>query len=116
MRKSILLAIIGALVCVGLSFSTSYANVDCFGVDIKSVGTTTFTPSGLFIKVTNNTKAACGALGVGDTLQYFVVDDATTDRIYATLLTGRSLGAKLFISVAGTGTNNSLLFVASILL
>ncbi len=115
MKKSTLFAIVGAVACVGVSFGTSFADQSCNGVTIKSVGTNANSPSGLFVKVTNTSGGRCGSLLANATMQYFVADDATADRNYATLLTARSLGSKLFIQTGGTGQNNSLLFVTSIL-
>ena len=112
MFKKALFCLIGIL---GVAFVASSASAaqSCNNVSIVSTGTTAFTSSGLFVKVRNDSGAACGDLGNGATLQYFV-DDTNADRTYATILTALSLGKSMFIQVGGTGAANSLLSVASI--
>lgn len=112
MKKKFITAIL-AISCLGFSVGTVFGATDCSSVSITGVGTTPYTESGLFVKVKNETTAACGDLAVGATLQYFL-DTANTDPTYATLLTALSLQKKMFIQVSGTGAANSLLLVASI--
>jgi hypothetical protein len=112
MKKKFITAIL-AISCVGLSVGSVFAAQTCNGVSIAAIGTTPYTDSGLFVKVKNESGVACGALANGAVLQYFL-DTNNTDPTYATLLTALSLQKKLFIQVAGTGTNNDLLILASI--
>lgn len=110
--KKIMTAVL-ALSCVGVFAGTALSATNCNGVSITAVGTTPYTASGLFVKVKNESGAACGALANGAVQQYFL-DTNNTDPTYATLLTALSLQKKLFIQTAGTGTLNDILLVASI--
>lgn len=112
MKKKIMTAIL-AISCVGLSVGSAFSATSCNGVSITAVGTTPYTDSGLFVKVKNESGVACGALANGAIQQYFL-DTKNTDPTYATLLTALSLQKKLFIQVAGTGTANDILLIASI--
>ena len=112
MLKKALFGLIGIL---GVAFvaSSASAAVDCDGVSIVATGTTAFTSSGLFVRVQNDSGAACGVIANGARVTYYV-DDTNADRTYATILTALSLGRTMFIQVGGDGAQASLLSVASI--
>ncbi len=112
MKKKFITAML-AISCVGLSFGSAFANVSCYPVSITVVGTTPYTASGLYVKVKNESGAACGALVNGGQMSYYL-STTNTDPTYATLLTALSLQKKLNIQVAGTGTAGSLVLVAGI--
>lgn len=112
MKKKIIAAIL-AISCVGLSVGSAFATQTCGSVSVQMAGTSPSSPSGLFVKVKNETTAACGALLPGASLIYFL-DVNHTDQTYATILTALSLQKKLWIQVGGTGTVNSTLFITSI--
>ncbi len=113
MLKKALLSVFGIMVGMSLLVTSAYAVVDCNGVTPVTTGTTPYNAeSGLFLKVRNDSGAACGALAAGAEMQYFLSAD-NADRTYATILTAISLNRKLFIQVGGTGTKNSLLYVVS---
>lgn len=113
MKKKIMAAIL-AISCVGLSVGSAFANTNCASVSIQMAGTSPSSPSGLFVKVKNETGAACGALANGASAIYYLSTNST-DQTYATVLTALSLQKKMWIQVGGTGTANSLLYVASII-
>ena len=112
MFKKACLGLIGILGLAVVATSATAAT-DCNGVSVVATGTTAYTASGLFVKVQNNSGAACGDLANGAQMQYFV-DEVNADRTYATILTALSLNRSMFIQVGGTGAKNSLLSVAAI--
>jgi len=115
MKKKIITAIL-AISCVGLSVSSAFSAsyIDCKSVSIVSVGSGVPTASSLYVNLKNESGAACGDLANGATLQY-VLNTTNTDRTYATLLTAVSMQKKLWVRLAGTGSQNSLLLVVSLL-
>lgn len=109
MKKGVMLAIVGVLAMV-MSAGTSFGAVSCDNMAIVSTGTTTSTPSGLFVKVKPTVANSCGAAGT--VVQYFL-DSNNADATYATILTAMSLGKNLFLYVAAP-TQNSLLQIVSV--
>ncbi len=112
MKKKIITAIL-AISCIGLSVGSVFANTDCPVVSVQMVGTSPSAASGLFCKVKNESGAACGDMANGASRIYFL-NTSMTDQTYATLLTAFSLQKKMWIQVGGTGTNNSLLYIATV--
>ncbi len=114
MLKKILSLVIIVVACIGLSTSIAAAAAQCTTVSVTAVGTTPYTASGLFVKVTNETTATCfGDLAAGDARRFFLTETGA-DRTYATLLTALSLEKNLFLQVAGTGEKNSLVLITGI--
>ena len=112
MKKKIIAAII-AVSCVGFSVGSAFAVTNCSSVSVQMVGTSPTAVSGLFVRVKNETTAACGALLPQSSMTYFL-DTKMADQTYATVLTALSLQKKMWIQVGGTGSQNSLLLIASI--
>lgn len=114
MLRKILYLVMSVVACLALSTSIAAAAVSCVTVSVTGVGTTPYTASGLFVKVTNVSGATCfGDLANGQERQFFLAE-AGADRTYATLLTALSLQKDLFIQVGGDGQKNSLLLVTAI--
>ena len=108
MKKGILLAVVG-FVALMMTVGTSFAAVDCDAMAIKSTGTTPYTASGLFVKLTPTATNSCGAAGTD--IQYYL-DTTNTDATYATILTALSLGKTLFVQVSAAAQNSLLLVVS----
>lgn len=107
MKKKIITAIF-AVSCVALSVGSVFAGQSCNGVTIVSLGSSTASASGLVAQVKNESGVSCGTL-VNGGIRVFSVGTETTDRDYATLLTGFSLQKKFYINTLVDGANLDVL-------
>lgn len=113
MLKKCLYLVMSVVACIGLSSSIASAAASCTTVSVAGVGTTPYTDSGLFVKVTNTSGATCfGDLADGETRKFYLNEEGA-DRTYATFLTALSLEKELYVQVGGTGERNSLILIAS---
>lgn len=112
MKKLVSIIATVAMFVMVAGVSASFAATACSNVHVAGVATTGATPSGIAVRLKNTNTTACGSLPAGTALKYYL-STTNTDQTLAILLTAVSLGKLVWVSIAGTATEGSLLEVVS---
>ncbi len=103
-KLGVLLAIVVS--SLALSVGTGFA-AGCDNVIAKGIATTSVTPSGMSVRLVNNSGAACATdWANGSEVKFFLANDQNVDRSVAIILTAISLGKPLWVDVSGGTTGN----------
>jgi len=115
MKLSLKLSILGAIAtcCLAFTAGVTFA-AGCNNVKAVGVATTSVTPSGMSVRLTNNSGGTCaGSWANGSTVKFFLPDGQNVDRSVAIILTAISLDKPLWVDVSG-GTTGSFINVVNL--
>lgn len=112
MKLNVCTVFVTCCLAMALGAVTSFA-AGCDNVTAAGIATTSVTPSGMSVRLTNHSGGTCaGSWANGAEVKFFLADNQNVDRSVAIILTAMSLQKPLWVDVSG-GVTGSIINVVN---